>query len=126
MSEYCMRKRFTTWLVCLVFSGQAALGQSVEPASMISGFTSYSQKNLQEKIYIHTDKDLYLPGEIVWFKAYEVGAARNIPLDFSKIVYTEILDQDNNAVLQAKNAIVKTTKSTLLFFNQSNLVMPKL
>ncbi len=106
-----MRKRFTTWLVCLVFSGQAALGQSAAPESMVSGFTSYSQKNLQEKVYIHTDKDLYLPGEIIWFKAYKVGAAENTPIDFSKIVYTEILDQNNSPVLQAKTAIVKGSGS---------------
>lgn len=31
---------------------------------------SSTQAQQSEKIYIHTDKDFYLPGETVWFKAY--------------------------------------------------------
>lgn len=112
MSKYFMKSRFfvvsCTWLM---FLGKGVLAQSVSPDSVISRFNSYTKKNLQEKIYIHTDKDLYLPGEIIWFKVYEVGAAKNTPIDFSEIVYTEILDQDNTPVLQAKIAIEKGSGS---------------
>ncbi|HEX8314882.1 MAG TPA: hypothetical protein VF609_07815 [Flavisolibacter sp.] len=31
---------------------------------------SYAQKNIREKIYVHFDRDNYVAGETVWFKAY--------------------------------------------------------
>ncbi|WP_276346303.1 hypothetical protein [Daejeonella sp. JGW-45] len=89
----------------LLLSAQTLLAQSAVLDTVTARFNSYAKKSLQEKIYLHTDKSMYLPGEIVWFKAYHVGAANNTPIDFSEIVYTEILDKDNKAIFQAKNAI---------------------
>ncbi|WP_079701744.1 hypothetical protein [Daejeonella lutea] len=83
--------------------------QSVSLDSISSRFNRFSKSNLQEKVYLHTDKDLYLAGEIVWFKVYNVGSESNSLLDFSKIAYTEILDQDHKPVMQAKIALDKGT-----------------
>jgi hypothetical protein len=95
--------------VCVIhlFTGKELAAQSISLDSLTTRFNSFAGKNLQEKIYLHTDKDLYLPGEILWFKAYQTGAAANTLIDFSKIVYTEILDKDNQSVMQAKNAIIQ-------------------
>ena len=90
------------WLIALLFFAGNSYAQSVNPDTISSRFSEFSKKNLREKIYMHTDKDLYLSGEIVWFKIYEVGAAGNVPLDFSKIAYAEILDKDQKPVMQAK------------------------
>jgi hypothetical protein len=57
---------------------------------------------LQEKLYVHTDKNFYLAGEIVWFKVYYVDGDFHRPLDLSKIAYVEILDKTNKPLMQAK------------------------
>ena len=56
----------------------------------------------QEKLYIHTDKNFYLAGEIVWFKIYAVNGETHQPVNISKIAYVEILDRQSKPVLQAK------------------------
>ena len=55
---------------------------------------------LCERIYLQTDKQLYLAGECVHIKALTTTPER-IPLSFSKIVYVELLDTAN-ALLQIK------------------------
>jgi hypothetical protein len=71
-------------------------------ASIVSKFESYSNKALQEKIFLHTDKDFYVAGEILWFKVYYADGASHKPLYLSKVVYVEILNGDRKAELQAK------------------------
>lgn len=93
------------WLITLSGIVSESHGQSLSPDSINSRFNSFSQKHLQEKLYLHTDKDLYLSGEIIWFKVYNVGSASNSLLDFSKIAYAEILDKDQKPVMQAKISI---------------------
>jgi hypothetical protein len=64
-----------------------------------------NQYNLQEKIFVHTDRIFYLCGEIIWFKAYLANAINSEPLSISKVVYIEILDKTNLPVLQEKIAM---------------------
>lgn len=68
-------------------------------------FTSlpvFSQKLNGENIYLHTDKTLYLPGEILWLKPYVVHASSREPAFESALIYVELTDQAGNATLQAK------------------------
>ncbi len=67
-----------------------------------NSFNLYKQSSLQEKIYVHTDKTVYLPGEILWFKVYCVDGNDHKPLNMSKVVYVEILDNSQSPVAQAK------------------------
>jgi hypothetical protein len=60
---------------------------------------------LDEKVFVHTDKDFYLAGEICWFKCYDVAAGSHQPLTLSKIAYVEVLDTSGRPVLQAKIAL---------------------
>ncbi|WP_183568460.1 hypothetical protein [Mucilaginibacter sp. SP1R1] len=70
-----------------------------------NSFNQYRQTSVQEKIFVHTDKDTYLPGEILWFKVYTVDASFHKPLNLSKVVYVDVIDAGHNAVLQAKIAL---------------------
>lgn len=65
-------------------------------------FEKFNQQSAQEKIYLHTDKNFYIAGEIIWFKVYYVGGATHRPLSLSKVAYVEILDRSNKPVAQAK------------------------
>jgi len=48
-----------------------------------------------ERVYLQTDKQLYLAGELVYMKVFTVTSERK-PLSFSKIVYVELLDEANS------------------------------
>lgn len=78
-------------------------------------FAQYQQGVVQEKIFVHTDKNAYLPGEILWFKIYNVDASFHKPIDLSKVAYVDVLDNNNNAVLQAKIAMKNGNGSGSLY-----------
>ncbi len=94
-------------LLCLLagclFAIPAVRAQSqsvnLEPLQM---FNQYRAQYVQEKLYVHTDKNSYITGEICWFRVYCVDAFYNKPSSVSKIGYVEILDKNNRPVLQQK------------------------
>ncbi len=67
-----------------------------------NNFAAWQKNNLQEKLYVHTNKSFYLTGEILWFKLYNTDGSTNKLLDLSKVAYVELLDNKHIAVLQAK------------------------
>jgi len=70
-----------------------------------NSFNLYKQSALQEKIFVHTDKNVYLAGEIVWFKVYCVDGNDHKPLHLSKVVYVDVLDNSQNRVVEGKIAM---------------------
>ena len=46
----------------------------------------------QEKIHLHTDRDFYVPGEKIWFKAYLTDAATHLSPTNIRYVYVELID----------------------------------
>ena len=58
-----------------------------------------------EKIFVHTDKDTYLAGEICWLKLYVVDAATHHPISLSRSAFVEILSDEQKPVLQARIAL---------------------
>ena len=50
---------------------------------------------LPERVYLQTDKQLYLAGEVIWIKALTTTPER-IPLSFSKLAYVELLDETSS------------------------------
>ncbi|HEY0895507.1 MAG TPA: hypothetical protein VGE15_03060 [Sphingobacteriaceae bacterium] len=74
-----------------------------DPLSEITQkFETHRKANLQEKLFVHTDKGFYLAGEIMWFKVYSVDGTFHRPLALSQVCYVEVLNTDNKPVLQAK------------------------
>ena len=90
-----------TLVGCLFFvNGNAQVIQEVQ-----NSFNLYKQTTLQEKIFVHTDKTTYLPGEVIWFKIFCVDGNDHKPLNMSKVVYVEILDNNQNPIIQTKVAL---------------------
>ncbi len=98
---------FKIGYVCILafFSGINIGAKAQAPEMLQQQFASYGQQTLQEKLFVHTDKNFYLAGEICWFKIYNTDAFFNKPLGLSKLAYVEILDKNNKPVLQAKIAL---------------------
>ncbi len=70
--------------------------------NLLDNYNLYRSQFLQEKLYVHTDKDSYISREICWFRVYYVDAFNNSPASLSKIAYVEILDRNNRPMLQQK------------------------
>ncbi|MFC6997387.1 hypothetical protein [Rufibacter roseus] len=87
--------------LCLLlsFRGQS---QSEGAKALAQSVSTYSQLHLQEKVYLHTDRSSYLAGETMWFKVYKVDAMHHQPVELSKVVYVELLNNEQVPMAQAK------------------------
>ncbi len=100
IKNYKLPKAFA--ITCLVICINIIGGHAQVLPGLQKNFTAWQKANLQEKIYVHTNKNFYLTGEIIWFKIYNTDGSTNKLLDLSKVVYVELLDNNHNAVMQAK------------------------
>ncbi len=89
-------------LVFLITLPLLTLGQGQPLESVQKHYAEYASNTLQEKIFVHLDRPLYVVGETMWFKAYCVEGTSHHALDVSKVGYLEILDKENNPVAQTK------------------------
>jgi len=86
-------------MLAFSFAGPKAYGQI---GDIENSYARYNEYNLQEKIYVHTDRSFYLCGDILWFKTYLTNAVNNQPLSLSKVVYIEVLNKLHQPILQGK------------------------
>lgn len=86
----------------LLLASAGARAQSDKLPEISQKFNKHQTSSLQEKLFVHTDKGLYLAGELLWFKIYSVDGTFHRPLKLSRVCYVEVLDADRNPVLQAK------------------------
>lgn len=82
--------------------GHPSFAQGDAIQTLQKQFEQFSTRGLREKLYVHTDKNFYTPGEVIWFKVYAVDGIFNKPLDLSKAAYIEILDKDHKRILGGK------------------------
>ncbi|MBO9658687.1 MAG: hypothetical protein J7527_07655, partial [Chitinophagaceae bacterium] len=66
-------------------------------------YSAFAQQT-GEKIYVHTDKDEYLAGELLWFRSHLVDPLSLKPSANHTIVYTELVDSKGKSMLQGKVA----------------------
>jgi hypothetical protein len=59
-------------------------------------FSAFANTHPQEKLFVHTDKEFYLVGEIVWFRLYSDKKT------MSSIAYADILDMSGRSVLGSR------------------------
>ncbi len=72
---------------CLTGSGQVVQNQEEK-----------SDTVLYEKLYLHIDREMYAPGDDVWFKAYLVSGINNQPIPGFKNVYVELISEDGRVI----------------------------
>ena len=84
-------------------------GQKSELIFLENSLENYTKNNLQEKLFVHTDKNFYVANEICWFKIYNVDAIFNKPLNISKVAYLELIDNNGKSVWQEKIALKEGT-----------------
>ncbi len=83
--------------ICVVNTIKAQ--QSLD--SFIDHIDAFNNDYPQEKVYLHFDNTSYFIGEKIWFKAYVVTAAENIPTTLSRVLYVELLAPEGD-ILEIK------------------------
>ena len=86
-------------------------GQPISKNTPSEAFDNWRRSFLQEKLFVHTDKDLYLPGEIAWFKIYYLDGCFHKPLQLSEVAYVELIDQSDKPIVQAKVSLKESDGS---------------
>lgn len=57
---------------------------------------------VHEHIWMHTDRQLYISGETIWFKLYNFDSRTQQLTDFSKVVYLEMINQQGSTTSRIK------------------------
>ncbi len=105
--RHIFRQFYFLFVVLFFTSVKAVLAQQNDLAGIQEEFEQYRINDLQEKLFVQTNKAFYVAGEVVWFKIFDIDGATNAPFDFSKVAYVELLDKDKVPVLQTKVALDK-------------------
>ncbi len=108
---------FNKRITATFFSAILLSCMSPEGKAQKSGTETLSSMN---RIFVHTDKDEYLAGELIWFKTYLVDASSNKPVDRNNIIYIELLNSKGKPALQGKISALKE-KSNGSFYLPADL-----
>ena len=81
-----------------VFSQQ----EIVSPDTLAQRLRTQTSLFPQEKLHLHTDKSVYLPGETIWFRAYLVDAITHEYKAKSRYIYTELLNANDSVINRIK------------------------
>ncbi len=90
------------YILCFTLITSFAEAQSIDTI-----LKTYSSQYEQEKVHIHFDKDIYLPGETIWAKAYVLLGSK--PSDLSKNIYFDWTDANGNLLLHGTAPLVSGT-----------------
>jgi hypothetical protein len=99
-----------SFVVTLLFCSNFCIAQSLDQI-----VNNQLRKDPQEKIYIHYDKNSYVTGDTVWFKAYLFTGSKRSRA--GKNFYLELLDNNGKLVNRLTAPIFESTAS-------GNIVLP--
>jgi hypothetical protein len=80
-------------LLCTFVSAQEMTSEAIQD-SILKQLAIFPQ----EKIHLHTDRIMYIPGEKIWFKAYVVDAFLHQSPTRSRYVYVELINASDSLV----------------------------
>ncbi|WP_254448627.1 MG2 domain-containing protein [Spirosoma rhododendri] len=61
-------------------------------AKLIEQLSAYMRQRPTEKVYVQTDRDVYLPGETVWLKGYLFNGINHETDSVSRVLYVDLID----------------------------------
>jgi len=63
--------------------------------------------NIIEKVYLHVDRDIYYPGDDIWFKAYLLEASERLLSDHSNNLHVELISPGSEIISKRTVRIYK-------------------
>jgi hypothetical protein len=86
-----MKKLIETVFVVIVLCLNISYGQQNKEVDKSENSKAIDSLRIIEKVYIHTDRDCYYPGDDIWFKAYLIEASNRILSNHSGNLYVELI-----------------------------------
>jgi len=65
---------------------------------IVERLVNYSWTLPQEKVYLHTDKSDYFPGEDIWYKAYLMMGPNHVPDSITGLLYVEFINSNGTII----------------------------
>ncbi len=81
-------KKYQSLLFCLI-SSIAVFAQTTD--SLKLHYNYFSQYLSPEKLYLHIDRTIFVPGETIWFKGYLENKSYQSVMPTSNLMYVELL-----------------------------------
>ena len=85
-----LRLLFSVVFMLLVFGGKGLYAQ--QQNNPVEMFHNYSQLLSPEKVYLHTDKDVYFATDTIWFSGYVENASYAAEFEESNYIYVELIN----------------------------------
>lgn len=91
------------FIVWVAISGEIfAQNGGLQKEQVVRNMLEYVQKQPQEKVYLHTDRDHYDAGDRVWLRAYVTDAVTHCLSQLSRYVYAELIDRRDSVLCRVK------------------------
>lgn len=93
--KFLFRKSIIIFLACLLLAN-LSFRDSEDPrvVKIYQQLEAFSNRTQQQKIYLKTDKEKYMVGESIWFKAYVLKASNLQPDNTSNEVFVDLIGYD--------------------------------
>ncbi|MEO1009812.1 MAG: TonB-dependent receptor plug domain-containing protein [Bacteroidota bacterium] len=89
-------------LFLLVTPVYGQYGKNAAHDRILGKLRTYVEKNGPEKVYLQTDKDFYINGETIWFKAYLVNGIWHTSSIKSRVIYVELISPNDSIIAQKR------------------------
>ena len=96
-----MQKIFLLSMCCCLLQATLLFGKANDEnryRKIEEHFLAQLEAFPQEKIHVHTDRDFYVPGEKILFKAYVTDAVTHQYPTYSRYMYVELIDSRDTLV----------------------------
>ena len=88
--------------ICVVLATHLATAQkSIENTDSLAGrFISDVRAGTTEKLFVQTNKNIFVAGEELWFKAWIVNSLSHKYFSHSKTLFVDLVNEKDSAVAQ--------------------------
>ena len=95
-------------MICILLlnTAQAQKIPTIGAKKLRQAAANFQRAMPQEKVFLHTDKDLYFAGDTLWVKAYVLDATYLSASEKSKLLFIELQD-DSTDVIRRVSMVIK-------------------
>jgi len=112
------RYLLTLFLLFMAVAGYAQKSALLKIQSELDSLRSIAPL---EKIYLHLDKDSYLLGDTIWYKAYVTEGSFWTPSPISGVLYIELTDDQGHLVQRSRQMLFAGSTYGDFFLDPANL-----
>lgn len=96
-------RRFFLILIYLII--QSGISLKAQFFQAISNMDKFNSLTANEQVYVHTDCEVYAPGDTIWFKAYIRNKASMERTNLSRMFYLNLVNKYGKIVVEKKFVI---------------------